>query len=226
MFEQEVNYVTVNVLKKRATGNSFEDHVTIDSKFLTDKGINATVTYARGEDKNPDVYQYQAQWSLRGGMVYPKNPQWIRGRWEGVTLAPPVKPRTIEVEAGLEDLAANDITRVTVQIHYPQFGQETEENIAVSPVQNQALVSKKIFIDRDAKGYAYRLILNHKTEGKLVLPWSARVSDDYIYATIPESLLKDDSLKAAKAAAVDVLNSAKQKVIDRFGALVAGSSGK
>ncbi len=223
MFDQEVNYVTVNVRKNRTAGNPFEDHVTIDSKFLQDKGINATVTYARGEDKNPDVYQYQAQWSLRGGVLYPPNPGWQTGRWEGVTLAPPVVPRTIEVEAALDDLSTNNISRITVQLHYPRFGQEVEENISVSPVQGQALVSKKIFMDRNAKGYAYRLIVNHKTQGKLVLPWAARVGDDYIYATIPPELMQEGSpiRAAAQAAAVDLINSAKQKVLDRFSELTA-----
>ena len=224
MFDEAVNYVTVNVRKKRTSGNPFEDHVTIDAKYLQEKGINASVTYARGEDKNPDVYEYQSQWSLRGGVLYPPNPPWQRGRWEGVTLAPPLVPRTIEVEGGLEDMAANQITRITVQIHYPKFGQEVEENIAVSPVQGQALVSKKIFMDRDAKGYAYRLIVNHKTEGKLVLPWSARIGDDYIYATIPDDLLAEgSSLKQeAKDAAKDLVNSAKEHVLDRFKELIAG----
>jgi hypothetical protein len=224
MFDQAVNYVTVNVRKKRDAGNPFEDHITMDAKYLQEKGINASVTYARGEDKNPDVYEYQSQWSLRGGVLYPKDPPWQRGRWEGVTLAPPLVPRTIEVEGGLEDMSANQITRITVQIHYPKFGQEVEENIAVSPVQGQALVAKKIFMDRDARGYAYRLIVNHKTEGKLVLPWSARVGDDYIYATIPDDLLAEgSSLKTeAKEAAKDLVNSAKERVLDRFKELVGG----
>ena len=72
MFEQAVNYVTVNVRKKRSTGNPFEDRVTIDAKYVKEKGINATMTYARGEDKNPDAYEYQTQWSLRGGRVAPE----------------------------------------------------------------------------------------------------------------------------------------------------------
>lgn len=225
MFDEAVNYVTVNVRKRRTAGHDFEDHVTIDAKYLQEKGISSSLTYARGEDKNPDVYEYQAQWSLRGGVLYPKVPTWQKGRWEGVTLAPPVMPRTIEVEGNLEDMATNDITRITVQIHYLKFGKEMEENIAVSPVAGQALVSKKIFMDRNTKGYAYRLIVNHKTEGKLALPWSPRVGDDYIYATIPENLLAEGSpaKSEAKSAAADLGNSAKQIVLDKFKELLVES---
>jgi hypothetical protein len=227
MFDTTVNYVTVNVRKARTSGNAFEDHVTLDAKYVQEKGINATVTYARGEDKNPDLYQYRTQWSLRGGVVWPKLPAWQTGRWEGVTLAPPIMPRTIEVEGSLEDMAANNITRITVQVHYRKFGQEVEENIAVSPVQGQALTAKKIFLDRGEKGYAYRIIANHKTEGKLVLPWAPRVGDDYIYATIPPELFQDNSsLKAvAKEAAKDLINSAKEEVLDRFKDLLGNGNG-
>jgi hypothetical protein len=195
MFDEAVNYVTVNVRKLRDRGTPFEDRATIDAKYLKEKGINATVTYARGEDKNPDDYQWMAQWSLKGGKVYPEKPEWMNGTFEGVTLKPPVVPRLIEVEADLKQLEASGVSRVTVQLHYPQFGQEVEENIAISPAQNQPLVSRKLFMDRDARAYVYRLIVNHKTEGKLALKWSEPVSDNYIYAQIPEELLTDVAVK-------------------------------
>ena len=53
MFDEAVNYVTVNVRKKRSDRPPFDDRVTIDAKHLKEKGITATVTYARGEDKQP-----------------------------------------------------------------------------------------------------------------------------------------------------------------------------
>jgi hypothetical protein len=224
MFDETVNYVTVNVRKQRDSGHDFEDHVTIDAKYLTEHGISSSLTYARGEDQNPDVYEYQTQWSLKGGHVYPPNPGWTKGQWEGVTLAPPVVPRTIELEGSLDDMLVSDITRITAQIRYPKFGEEVEANIHISPAQGESLVDQKIFMDRKARGYAYRLIVNHKTEGKLVLPWSARVGDDYIYAVFPQELFQEGSSQQveAKQAAEDLVNSAKQKVLDQFRELMEG----
>jgi len=224
MFEQEANYVTVNVRKNRTAGNPFEDHITIDANYLKDHGINASVTYARGEDKNPDVYEYQTQWSFRGGKIWPAAPKWQKGSWEGVTLAAPIAPRTIEVEGDLEAMSASDIARITVQIHYSKMGQEIEENLAISPVKNEPLVAKTIFMDQDAKGYAYRLVIDHKKDGKLATPWSAKVGDDYIYAAIPEGMLEEPALKAvAKEAAVDIASSAKAKVLAKFTELLGGN---
>src|SRR5258706_3713343 len=224
MFEQEANYVTVNVRKKRSAGNPFEDHITIDSKYLKAKGINAVTTYARGEDTDPDVYEYQAQWSFRGGKVWPLTPPWEKGSWEGVTLAAPITPRTVEVEGDLEAMKSSNISRITVQIHYPKFGVEMEDNIPLSPAKNEPLVSKKIFMDRDAKGYAYRLIVDHKTDGKLATPWSGKVGDDYIYAAIPKDMLEQPDPKAvAKTAALDAATSAKSKILAKFTELLGGT---
>ena len=226
IFEQAVNYVTVNVRKRRSTGNAFADRVTIDSKYLKEKGVAATVTYARGEDSDPDTYEYQSQWSVRGGKVYPPNPPWVKGSWEGVTLSPPVAMRTIEVEGDLAAMKASGITRITVQVHYPKFGEEIEENIQISPARNEALVTHRLVMDRDARGYVYRLVINHEREGKLVLPWSAKVGDDYVYASIPEELLKQGSplLEAAKEAGKVAGDSAKEKVLDKFKDVLGGKS--
>lgn len=223
LFEQQANYVTINVRKKRSAGNPFEDRVTIDQKFVTEKGINATVTYARGEDSNPDAYEYQTQWSFRGGRVWPATPAWVKGGWEGVTLSAPIAPRTIEVESDLEAMKASGITRITVQIHYPKMGEEVEENISVSPARNEALVSRKVFMDRDARGYVYRLVVDSKTDGKLATPWSAKMGDDYIYASIPGDMLSVPQLKSeAQEAARTVMTSAKDKVLSKFNELVGG----
>jgi hypothetical protein len=192
MFDQEVNYVTVNVRKKRTSGNDFVDRVTLDKKYVTEKGITAAMTYAAGEDRNPDMYQYQVQWSLRGGNIFPTTPVWEQGQMEAVTLKPPVVPRTIEFEADLEKLKEYSVSRATLQIRYKKYGEEVEENINISPARNEPLTSKMLFMDRDTRGYVYRLVFNHTKEGKLALPWSVKINDNYVYAVIPEEL-KDKS---------------------------------
>lgn len=199
IFEQEVNYVTVNVRKKRTTGNDFNDAVTIDSKFLKDKGISAQLTYARADDKNTDLYEYKSQWSLRGGKIWPTNPVWTKGDWQGVTLYPPIYPRNIEFEADIDALKQMNISRATLQVRYRKFGQEYEDNISVSPAKNEPLVNKIIYTDNDTKGYAYRLVFNHTTKGKLALEWEAKINDNYVYATIPDAL-KDENSEVFKKA--------------------------
>jgi len=192
MFDQEVNYVTVNVKKKRSSGNDFNDSRTIDTEHLKNNGLKATITYARGEDKNSDVYEYKTQWSLRGGNIYPKNPKWIKGDWQGVTLEPPIVPRTIEFESDLEELSAMGIVRATLLLRYYKFGQEIETNIPLTVSKGEPLIEKMIFTDRDTQGYAYQLVLTHKEKGKMALGWDDKINDDYVYASIPQELKDED----------------------------------
>ena len=226
MFDETVNYVTVDVRKKRSEGRDFEDHVTIDAEYMAASGVRSSVTYARGNDSNPDLYEYKAQWSLKGGHVFPENPGWQKGSWEGVTLAPPVVPRTIELEADLDELEAAEISRVTAQVRYYKFGDEVEENIHVSPARAESLVEKKIFTDRGTRGYVYRLILNHKREGKLALDWQPQINDDYIFASIPQELLDQEPtiIEQAKEAAEEALSAGADNVLDRFKDLIAGGN--
>ena len=224
MFDKEVNYVTVNVRKKRNEGNPFMDRLTFDADYVKNKGITRSMTYAAGEDKNPDIYEYQTQWSLRGGNIFPPTPFWQKGQLEAVTLKPPVTPRTIEFEANLDDLKASDLSRATLQIRYMKFGVETEENIAISPAKNEALISKMLFTDRNTQGYAYRIIYNHTLEGKLATDWVSKVNDNYVYATIPEKFRDKTSeiFQKAKDAAKAIVPAAADgtvttdKILDGF----------
>ncbi|HMQ60766.1 MAG TPA: hypothetical protein PKE06_08860 [Flavilitoribacter sp.] len=188
MFGQEVNYVTVNVRKRRNSGNPFTDQVTIDRDYLKNKGLKATVSYARGEDKNSDVYEYKTQWSLKGGRLFPEDPDYVQGDWEGLTLAPPVTPRTIQFEADLDQLKEMGIRRATLQVRYKKFGEEMETNIPITVSQGIPLVEQMIFTDRDTRGYVSRLVLTHENSGKLALDWDAKINDDYVFAMVPDEL--------------------------------------
>jgi hypothetical protein len=218
MFGEAVNYVTVAVRKKRSSGNDFTDSFTMDKKYINENGTTAMLTYARGEDKNSDVFEYKAQWSLRGGKIYPENPAWTKGDWEGVTLAAPVKLRTIMVDSDIDVLKTNEIGAVAVQLRYKQFGEEKQTNVMIVPSKEVSFVEQNIYIDENTNGYAYRLVITHKSKGKFVLPWEVKMSDDYIYTTIPEELADSESeiYKEAKKEAQDITAKAKEKVLDKF----------
>jgi len=224
MFEKEVNFVTVNVRKKRSSGNPFISRVTFDQKFIAEKGITAAMTYAGGEDKNPEMYEYASQWSLRGGNVFPENPAWQKGKMEAVTLIPPIMPRTITFEADPTDMKLANLVRATLQVRYMKFGKELEANLPISIAKGEPEATQMIFMDRNTSGYAYRIIYNHKEEGKLATDWDAKINDDYVYATIPEQF-RDKSSSAfqkAKEAAKTIISPSpdgtvtSDKVLDGF----------
>jgi hypothetical protein len=214
IFDEAVNFVTINVRKNRASGVPFADHKTIDAAYVKAKGVAATTTYSRAQDTNPEVYQYQAKWSLKGGNEFPANPTWKTGEWEGVTLSPPVRPLTIDLEGNLEELKEKGVTRVTAEIHFSQFGKEKTEKLDLSVAGGAAVVTKKFFRDRDVDDYAYRLIFNHKTAGKLVGEWQKNQTDGYIYAVLPEDALTE---QAFKDRARGLATGAVEKILSKLG---------
>jgi hypothetical protein len=234
IFEDMVNYVTVNVKKPRSDQAEFNDSVTIDAEYLKTKGIAASISYARGDDKNSETYMYQMQWSLRGGNLFPANPKWIKGNWEGVTLAPPVEKWFIEVEGDLDLMSASDIARTTVELHYPLFGQEKFTAIPLSPRAGQPIVGQPIFVDRGTRGFAYRLIVHDEKEGRMVVPcesgagnrcidgWRVEIGERYVYASLPENILAaGDAREQAKQAAKKLGQIGAEKVLNKFEELFA-----
>ena len=217
IFEDMVNYVTVNVRKVRPRSTNFERSLTIDQEYLKTRGVQAAMSYAREGDVDTELYEYETQWSIRGGNLWPRTPRWRKGSWEGVTLSPPIERWAVEVEGDLDQMQANDIARVTVEMHYPLFGKEEYKVLALSPRGGNWLVSDHIYVDRGTRVFAYRLIVHHKTEGRMALPWQTRVGDRYVYATIPEELLVAGSLREqAKSLAKQLGQLGSEQVLDRF----------
>lgn len=229
MFDMnEVDLVTVDVLKKRNSGNHFTSTISFTKDDIAKKGSVAGITYASGDDKNAEMYQYRTQWSMKGGIKFPQNPQYVVGSMQASTLDLPITAHKIEFEADPEKLKELGISRAIMQVRYSKFGEEIEENISVSPAKNEPISSKTIFIDKAVRGYAYRMIFYHTTEGKLALPWSPKVSgsgsESYEYAVIPEELANKSSdlfIKAIDMAKAIITPGpdgkvSKDKVLDGF----------
>ena len=220
MFGDEVNAVSVDIRKKRSAGNDFQDAITIDKNTLAN-GTLATLTYARGEDRNPDVYEFRTSWNLKGN-IYPEKPKWEKGDWKGINLTAPVAPRAIQFEGDLSELQEMGIPRATLQLRYMKFGKEVETNIPLTVSKGMPLMEKTIYTDRDTRGYVSRLILTHKTEGKMVLPWESKINDDYVYAVIPEELKDKESQIFKAAVEMGKVLTSEDGEVDKEDAVIEG----
>jgi hypothetical protein len=190
IFNQMVNYATVQVRVPRKGQRPFIDEVTIDKKFLEKSGQTATLTYARMGD-DAQTYDYAVQWSLRGGYLYPGKPQWKKGELMAVTLAAPVTPMTIESEADLAELEELGIARVSVELKYSRFGKnyQDQKGLSLSPAVGEPVVNKVIYHDAEKGQIDYRLIYHHKKLGKIKDSKWKTVEGAYIYCAPSEMLL-------------------------------------
>lgn len=223
-----INYVTVKIKKDRPDAGEFTDAAVIDEDYIAENGLFAQFTFG-ADQSGDDSFQYMTQWSFGGGNVYPKTEQWQTASSPAVTLAPPVTPRTIEVEGDLADMEASDVSRINVQVAYRKFGEASVENIPVSPAQGEPLVSRTIFMDRDQNGYAYRLIVYRKSGDRIATEWDAKNNDNYVYAAVPSDILQNpDLLEQAKSAASDAagqaVESAANAALEKFRGVLEGGN--
>lgn len=191
IFKQMVNYATIQVRVPRKGQRPFIDEMTIDRKYLESNGQTATLTYARMGD-DAQTYDYAVQWSLRGGHLYPAEPQWTKGELMAVTLAAPVRPRTLEAEADLDELEELGIARVSVELKYNQFGKSTTDakGISLSRSAGVPMVNKVIYQDVGSDKLFYRLIYHHKKMGKIIQDTWQPVEGDYIYCAPTEMIVE------------------------------------
>ncbi len=190
IFNEMVNYATVQVRIPRKGQRPFIDEMTIDRKYLEQNGQTATLTYARMGD-DAQMYDYAVQWSLRGGHLYPSKPQWQQGELMAVTLGAPVVPLTIETEADLDELEELGIARVSVELRYARFGKSfrDQKGLALSPAVGEPVASKVIYHDADKEKVEYRLIYHHKKLGKITDEAWKGVEGAYVYCSPSEMLL-------------------------------------
>ncbi len=190
MFGKELNFVTVDIRKRRDQdgAHDFQQQVTFDKKMFEEVGNRTTVTYSKAQDENPDLFEYRSLYSLRGGRVFALDTNWIQGSWQGITLAPPVAPVPLRLEADLADLRSNDIRNVSIQLRYYKFGVPTESNFNLNVAQDIGYLEDRIYMDRNTHGYAYRYVFFHKDHGPLATDWDAQTNTGYLYAVIPEEL--------------------------------------
>jgi hypothetical protein len=191
IFNEMVNYATVQVRVPRKDQRPFIDEITIDRKYLETNGQTAMLTYARMGD-DAQTYEYAVQWSLRGGNLYPKEPQWANGELMAVTLAAPVAPRTLEAEADLDELEEMGFARVSVELRYKQFGKTKKDSkgFSMSPSVGEPMVNKVIYQDVGSDKLSYRLVYHHKNMGKITQESWQPVEGDYIYCAPNEMVLE------------------------------------
>ena len=134
--------------------------------------------------------------------------------------------RTLKLVGNLYELRNCGVTQVTAQIRYPKNGEEVEQNIHLSVFGGEHLVRYRIFSTNIAGGYVYRLIFSHVEEGLLATPWSKRVNNDYIFASLPEDLQRDifdDKRDDAVAAARVAMVTEAGDQLAKFDLLLAGN---
>ncbi len=125
-FGRFVNYVSVQLRKRHASGGTTERAITIDRAAFNKSGNRFELTYRWREagDRTAFEYEIRPEWSVFGGCrVAQFRAPSDRAGWRpqtspAVTLVPPVRRRRIEIHADPEKLKKSGVRAVSVKLFY------------------------------------------------------------------------------------------------------------
>ena len=182
LLEDEINSVEIMVESLESVdGYKFTDNKTF-SKHTLNQDLGTIVTFQPNERFK--TFRYKINWNFAGFGTYGSS-NWKKLDGRTADAAAPIVEREFTLEGDTEDLKSKNITRVTAEIRYRKFDKEHTALLYVSPGEAKTFDKNKIFFDADQQGYAYRLVLNHKTRGKILMDWvglDVPLKDDYIFA--------------------------------------------
>ena len=160
-------------------------------------------------------FRYLESWSLKGGGIWPKNQKEKCSREMVVTLVPPIKTRRIDVEADLDEMQRTGIRGADVLLKYTLYGQEKVDTVRFRAAKPEPYIEQTIYVDKDASGVEYKVILTHAKEGKLPQSEWTKLEDNFIYTSLselPVSYLEEIKTKIPEVK--EILGEAKEPVED------------
>ena len=100
-----------------------------------------------------------------------------------VTLVPPIRVRQVDVEADLAEMESLDVRAAEVLLRHKRYGKRRVESARFRVVKAEPYVEKRLFVDKDDSDVEYKIVLTHKTKGKVSTDWMP-LEDDYVFANL------------------------------------------
>lgn len=157
-FGQYVNFVTVRMRKKHASGQETLDEVRIDRNNFNAQGNNFKLLYGwKGDNDRRQwlEYDYQTTWSFFGGRTVDQD--WRPSTSGAINLSPPYQRRTVDLEADPGAVTTAGIRAITVKLFYDLGSGEQVKQATLNPAKNQLSQSVEFMLPKDKLDYAYEV---------------------------------------------------------------------
>lgn len=155
-FGQYINFVTVQLRKKHATGDVTEGDVRIDRTNFNKEGNRFSFLYGWKNDTDRRrwlEYEYRPVWSFFGGVP-------VEGTWKTTTdgalnMAPPFQRKVVDIQASPDAVQKSGIRAVTVRLYYTIAGVEKSKSVTLNAAKNQLSDKVEFMLPADSTDYAY-----------------------------------------------------------------------
>ena len=157
-FEKSVNFATVQLRKRHASGAITDDEVRIDRQGLERTGNRFKLLYGWKGDNERERwldYEYRVVWSFFGGHSIEE--PWRKTTDGAINLAPPLVPRGVSLASNADALAEAQVRLVTVRLFYDLGGGERVETVSLRPELGELAGQVDLLRPRDATEYDYEI---------------------------------------------------------------------
>ena len=194
-FKDTVNLASVN-FRKKYVGNrpDFTESLVFSHEKVNKGETSQQITFPRlGLSGDWQQYEYQVRWSIRDipTLVGSAEEEWIQSRDPAISLAPPFRKRTIDVEADLDSFKTSGMTAADVDFA-AYLGGETKKVGAVkfrtAAANPESVASVTIYHDRGSNEdrVGYRVTWYSRAGTKKQGNWQL-LDTDYIFLVAPAS---------------------------------------
>lgn len=180
-FDKYINYVTVSLRKKHQNGQVTVDEVRIDRNNFNNEGNIFRMMYGwKGDDDRERwlEYEYRTTWSYHGGFTHQTD--WKTTSDFNITVSPPHRYRTIQLEADPETLRDEGVRLTTVTFYYDVLGRDMPP-IQVSMRTNDEELAQVLEYMHTAGVYDYEYELKWRVHGQYLSTGRLKGNEDFIF---------------------------------------------
>jgi len=163
-------------------------------KDVLDGLIDHQFEYARGAASEPFDYEFSETWSYVGQK--PKEGKFSRSSSGSHTLMPEASSTMVVFNGNSYALSENNILGVTAEIRYRFLGKDKTSYMNVF-ADDDSRPQATLFLDNDARTFAYRTVFTHADHGELAMEWERKPAPSdgpvAIHARIPAELRDEDA---------------------------------
>lgn len=185
-FKNYVNTVSVLFRKQRFSGAPMTGEVKFFADQFAQSGNRLSFKYGRLNEASTEWldYEYKPKWSFHGGVEW--EGEWTKTSDSVLTLAPPVRRRTLEISVDEDNILQNNVKAVALQIRHRIYGKDVLREVVISYDKGDPLQARYTYMHEEGRpGYGYRAIWLTTDGREIETDWMSRESP-FIYAVFPK----------------------------------------
>jgi tetratricopeptide (TPR) repeat protein len=176
-FKSYINAVSVLFRKQRFSGAPMTGEVKFVDQQFAQSGNRQSFKYGRLNEASTEWldYEYKPKWSLYGGVEW--EGEWTKTSDSVLTLAPPVRRRSIEISVDEDNILKNNVKALAVQIKHTVFGKDILKEVVINYDKGDPLQAGYTYMHEDGSlGYSYKVVWLFLDGREVHTDWMAKES--------------------------------------------------